>query len=48
MKKLLSVIIALIGLSLVAIDADARRLGGGTARPPDWNKGFAQSVCRMR
>jgi predicted lipid-binding transport protein (Tim44 family) len=29
MKKLLSVIIALIGLSLVAIDADARRLGGG-------------------
>ncbi len=29
MKKLLSVTIALIALSLVAVDADARRLGGG-------------------
>lgn len=29
MNKLLSLVIALIGLSLVAIDADARRLGGG-------------------
>ena len=29
MKKLLSVVIALIGLSLVAEDADARRFGGG-------------------
>lgn len=29
MKKLLAVMTALIGLSVVAIDADARRLGGG-------------------
>jgi predicted lipid-binding transport protein (Tim44 family) len=29
MKKLLSLALAIIGLSLVAIDADARRLGGG-------------------
>lgn len=29
MKKLLSVMIALIGLSMIAIDADAARLGGG-------------------
>jgi predicted lipid-binding transport protein (Tim44 family) len=29
MNKLLSLIVALIGLSLIAVDADARRLGGG-------------------
>jgi len=29
MNKLLSIVIALIGLSLIAIDADARRFGGG-------------------
>jgi predicted lipid-binding transport protein (Tim44 family) len=29
MRKLLSVLIALIGLSLIAVDADARRVGGG-------------------
>ena len=29
MNKLLSIVIALIGLSLIAIDADARRLSGG-------------------
>jgi predicted lipid-binding transport protein (Tim44 family) len=29
MSKLLSIAIALIGLSLVAVDADARRMGGG-------------------
>jgi predicted lipid-binding transport protein (Tim44 family) len=29
MNKLLSIAVALIGLSLVAVDADARRLGGG-------------------
>ena len=31
MKKLLTVIIAIIGLSMVTIDADARRLGGGSS-----------------
>ena len=29
MNKLLSMVVALIGLALVAVDADARRLGGG-------------------
>jgi predicted lipid-binding transport protein (Tim44 family) len=29
MKKLLTITLAIIGLSLVAVDADARRLGGG-------------------
>jgi predicted lipid-binding transport protein (Tim44 family) len=29
MNKLLALVVALIGLSLVAVDADARRLGGG-------------------
>src|SRR3972149_2181472 len=29
MNKLFSIVIALIGLSLIAIDADARRFGGG-------------------
>lgn len=29
MKRLLSVLIALFGLSLIAVDADARRMGGG-------------------
>lgn len=31
MKKLLTVVTALIGLSVVTIDADARRLGGGSS-----------------
>jgi len=30
MNKLLSIMVALIGLSLVAVDAEARRLGGGS------------------
>jgi predicted lipid-binding transport protein (Tim44 family) len=29
MKKLLTLVLAIIGLSLVAVDADARRMGGG-------------------
>src|SRR3989344_7408334 len=29
MKKILTVLIALCGLSLIAVDAEARRLGGG-------------------
>lgn len=31
MKKLLTVVIALIGFSVVAIDADAKRMGGGSS-----------------